>query len=96
MANKKDYMEGWERYAIGGLLVFLLIIMGCFITILDSRLDKLEENEPIESVNNIRTCYSEQCYMDVKNNIQIGGCIMSEVDCKLFENKFALVSGDEQ
>lgn len=49
-----------------------------------------------EILSNDRTCYSEECYIDIKNNIQVGGCSMSKVDCKLFENKFALVSGDEQ
>lgn len=44
----------------------------------------------VDNSDNKRTCYSEKCHIDIKNNIQIGGCSMSEVNCELFEDKFAL------
>lgn len=45
---------------------------------------------PIANINEQpeNICYSEICRIDIKNNIQIGGCSMSKVDCKLWEDKY--------
>lgn len=41
-----------------------------------------------------RICYSEICYIDIENNIQVGGCTMSKVDCYIFKEKYALSEND--
>jgi hypothetical protein len=39
-------------------------------------------------------CYSEICYLDLKEN-QIGGCSMGKVDCKLWKDKYGFALGEK-
>ena len=62
----------------------------------DNTKEAIESIEFGEIGNNQRTCYSEKCHIDIKDNIQIGGCTVSEVNCKLFEDKFALLGEHDE
>jgi len=94
MANKKEYAElKWAQDCFVALFILILISLGLMFYN-DYKINNLIENDSVK-INDGRTCYSEKCYMDVKNNIQVGPCMMSEVDCSLFETKFALVADGE-